>query len=90
MADLGSIIPDTATVPVARDLVHPQQQNGSVSGADQKHTSSFRNGQPEQLTKPKAGVVKTILAAPAKGPRSGIHWGAGVQLSPFLLKSQNT
>lgn len=33
MADIGSILPDTAAVPVADDLVHPQhQQNGHSPG----------------------------------------------------------
>lgn len=92
MTDIGSIIPDTAKTPIAPDLVHPQQvQNGSASEnlptdsregqlgtADHKVNGQFGNGQAEQPAKPKAGVVNTILTAPMKGPRDGIHWGAGV------------
>ena len=98
MADIGSIIPDTAKSPVAPDLVHPQQvQNGSAPGqlptdgrddqsgtANQKVNAQFGNGQAEKPAKPKAGVVNTILTAPINGPRNGIHWGAGVQLSLLL------
>ena len=98
MTDIGSIIPDTAKAPVAPDLVHPQQvQNGSAGGhlptdshdgqlgtADQKVDAQFGNGQAEQPAKPKAGVVNTILTAPIKGPRNGIHWGAGVQFRLLL------
>lgn len=75
MTDIGGIIPDTAKVPVAQELVYPEQtQNGNVSGHGQFNAGTadqqapFSNGQPEQ---PKAGVATT------KGPRSGIHWGAG-------------
>lgn len=88
MTDIGSIVPDAAKVPVAPDLVHPQQtQNGSVSEhlpadssgqsgtADEKPNAQLSSGQAKQPSKPKAGVVNTILTAPIKGPRSGIHWG---------------
>lgn len=94
MTDIGSIIPDTSQVPVAPDLVHPQQaQNGSVSGHlptdssgqsetfDAKADAQSGGGQAKQPAKPKAGAVSTILTAPIKGPRNGIHWGAGVQSS---------
>lgn len=92
MTDIGSIIPDTAKSPVAPDLVHPQQaQHGSVSGhlptdshADQKVDAQFGNGQAQEPAKAKSGVVSTILTAPIKGPRNGIHWGAGVQLNLLL------
>lgn len=98
MTDIGSIIPDTAKVPVAPELVHPQQaQNGSVSEhlptdspgqsgtADEESNAQLSSGQAKQPAKPKAGVVSTILTAPIKGPRSGIHWGAGVQSSLFAI-----
>lgn len=98
MTDVGSIIPDTTETPVAPDLVHPQKaQNGSVSGhlptdshdgqlatADQKVNAQFISGQAQQPAKAKPGMVNTILTAPINGPRNGIHWGAGVQLSLLL------
>ena len=123
MTDIASIIPDTATVPVAQDLVHPQpQQNGhdpshlqvspvddSVtstrsatpipphgtllkgklrSDSDEKEIESVQNSaeplsieQGEDASKPKTGVLgaaAAILEKPLKGPRGGIHWGAGM------------
>ena len=98
MTDIGSIISDTAKVPVAPDLVHPQQpQNGSASGHlptansgqsemfDAKVDAQSSGGQAKQPAKPKAGVVSSILTAPIKGPRNGIHWGAGVQSSLLAI-----
>lgn len=99
MTDIGSIIPDTAKTRVASDLVHPQQvQNGNAAGhlptdshhdgqlepADQKVNDQFGNGQAEKPAKSKAGIMNTILTAPVKGPRNGIHWGAGVQFSQLF------
>ena len=127
MTDIASIVPDTATVPIAQDVVHPQQQlqqKGQVPGHlqvvpvedsvssrhsagtdfhpvpssntllndkmrsdsdDKEHAPDSTktamppaNGQ-ESAEKPKTGVFSTILEMPVKGPRNGIHWGAGMQ-----------
>lgn len=129
MTDIASIIPDTATVPVAQDLVHPaSQQNGhdSAAGAASVLNSSVssrrsavsesppnhvllngklrsdsaaqeleaKQNEPEPLSidkaeepaKPKTGIFQTaagLVEAPLKGPRNGIHWGAG-QSQPVL------
>ena len=129
MTDIASIIPDTATVPVAQDLVHPtSQQNGhgSLAGAASPLNSSVSSRRsaglesppnhvllnnklrsdsaaqeldakqtgPEPLSidkaeepaKPKTGIFQTavgLVEAPLKGPRNGIHWGAG-QSQPVL------
>lgn len=91
MADAHSI-PDTTTVPVAQDLM--QTQNGSVPGqhtdinggqvgsADQQAAAPYSNGQGEQPSDSKGGILNSEKALPEKGPRSGIHWGAGVQSAP--------
>lgn len=89
MADAGGIISDTGRVPVAQELVRPEQtQNGSVPGqhtgsnggqvgsADQQAATLHSNGKPDQPSNSKGGILDTL-----KGPRSGIHWGAGVQSS---------
>ncbi|KAL3162116.1 hypothetical protein ABBQ32_009828 [Trebouxia sp. C0010 RCD-2024] len=85
MADAHSI-PDTTTVPVAQDLM--QTQNGSVPGqhtdinggqvgsADQQAAAPYSNGQGEQPSDSKGGILNSEKALPEKGPRSGIHWGA--------------
>lgn len=129
MTDIASIIPDTATVPVAQDLVHPtSQQNGheSLAGAASPLNSSVssrrsaglesppnhvllnhklrsdsaaqeleakQNGleplsidKAEEPDKPKTGIFQTaagLIEAPLKGPRNGVHWGAG-QPQPVL------
>lgn len=131
MTDVGSIVPDTATVPVAHDLVYPQQQqnghapahiqlgavddsvssrrsagtelpsNNLLNGKDRSDSDDLEagiahekvadphsNGQAADPNKtPKTGVFNTIMdTKPMKGPRSGIHWGAGMQhaLTPDL------
>ncbi|KAL3147402.1 hypothetical protein ABBQ38_014468 [Trebouxia sp. C0009 RCD-2024] len=84
MADAGGIISDTGRVPVAQELVRPEQtQNGSVPGqhtgsnggqvgsADQQAATLHSNGKPDQPSNSKGGILDTL-----KGPRSGIHWGA--------------
>ena len=121
MTDIASIIPDTAEVPVADDLVHPKQNghtpshlqvtpvddsvtstrsgtpippqssllNGKVrSDSDEKEfeDATHKSAEPlsieqgEDPAKPKTGVLGTVgavLEKPLKGPRGGIHWGAG-------------
>ena len=88
MADIGSIVPDTARVPVAEDLVrreqtqngsvpehqHPDSNRGQVGPADQQAVHS--NSLFEQPSN--AGGFGDAKASSQKGPRSGIHWGAGL------------
>ena len=127
MTDIASIIPDTATVPVAEDLVHPErQQNGhelpvepvaspvdSVSSRRsvgmslpsdhvllnnkvrseslEKETVPKQNGleplsidKDENPVKPRTSILSAAAAlveVPLKGPRNGIHWGAGQPLA---------
>ena len=119
MTDTASVIPDTATVPVAEDLKQPlAQQNGHQSpghlqvapvddsvtsghslastlpsNADllkgkvlsdsaedglpaQKQNGAALNVEKSEEPKPKTGVA-ALLEQPLKGPRNGIHWGAG-------------
>lgn len=119
MTDIASVIPDTATVPVAEDLKQPlAQQNGHQSpghfqvapvddsvtsghslastlpsNADllkgkvlsdsaedglpaQKQNGAALNVEKSEEPKPKTGVA-ALLEQPLKGPRNGIHWGAG-------------
>ena len=126
MTDIASIVPDTATVPVAEDLVHPErQQNGhelpvgpmaspddSVSSrrsvgmslpsdhvllnnkvrsaSVEKETAPKQNGleplstdkdeKDKNPVKPRTSILSAAAAlveVPLKGPRNGIHWGAG-------------
>lgn len=137
MTDIASIVPDTATVPVAEDLVHPErQQNGhqlpvgpmaspddSVSSrrsvgmslpsdhvllnnkvrseSVDKETVPKQNGldppsvdkdlstdKDENPVKPRTSILSAAAAlveAPLKGPRNGIHWGAGQSAAPGRL-----
>lgn len=126
MTDLASIVPDTAVVPVAEDLVHPQTQqtahqmshmqatpvdsvtstrdgtpvpshgtllNGKVrSDSDEKEFEkdienpqksaeplSIESGEPPGKSKTGVlGGVAAVLEKPLKGPRGGVHWGAGL------------
>ena len=132
MTDIASVVPDTATVPVAEDLVHPQpQQNGRIpshlqvspvddsatstrsatpnpphstllngklrSDSDEKEFESAQHSaeplsveQGGDSSKPKTGVLgaaAAILDDPLKGPRGGIHWGAGMSLSQQISRS---
>ncbi len=60
MTDIASIIPDTATVPVAQDLVHPtSQQNGheSLAGAASPLNSSVSSRRSAGLESPPNHVM---------------------------------
>lgn len=71
MTDMGSASADLPT------------DNSCQSGT--ADDTKYSGGQAKQPAKPKAGVDNTILTAPIKGPRSGIHWGAGVQFCLFAI-----
>ena len=59
--------------------VRSDSDDAEHGGADQKAAAQGTNGE-AKTADPKAGIISTMIDKPLKGPRNGVHWGAGALL----------